>query len=114
MTFATFETLVKKKHPAVEIFKHGEFAGSKINVAIVFKPNGKVYQYNGTYCEVLNKLGIPSIYKHDYEAAVSTLTKYKALHGTQDEFFGIVFDYSREIEEHTNRLNDFEQNYIIV
>lgn len=76
--------------------------------------NGKIYQYNGTYCEVLNRLGVKAIYKHDYNALVSALEGYKKMNGTTNIFSGIVVDYSREIEEYTNRLNDVNANYVIV
>ena len=115
MTFSKFEELVKEKHPNATIFKHGEFAGNKINVAIIFNgEHGKVYQYNGTYCEVLNRLGVKAIYKHDYDGLVSALERYKKMNGTTNIFFGDVVDYSREIEEYTNRLNDVVANYVIV
>ena len=115
MTFSKFEKLVKGKHPNATIFKHGEFAGNKINVAIIFNgEHGKVYQYNGTYCEVLNRLGVKAIYKHDYNALVSALERYKKKNGTTNIFSGVIVDYSREIEECTNRLNDVVANYVIV
>lgn len=82
MTFAKFEELVKGKHPNAKVFKHGEFSGNKINVGICFEyvENSKfndTYQYNGTYCEVLNRLGINAIYKHDYDALVLALESAK-------------------------------------
>lgn len=115
MTFSKFEELVKEKHPNATVFKHGEFAGNKINVAIIFNgEHGKVYRYNGTYCEVLNRLGVKAIYKHDYNALVSALERYKKMNGTTNIFSGVIVDYSRKIEEYTNRLNDVNANYVIV
>lgn len=118
MTFARFEELVKANHPDVEIFKHGEFAGNKINVAIVFSKNafgeGKVYQYNGTYCEVLNRLGIKAIYKHDLDNAKSVLDRYVREHGTRNVFFGGVRYYDKEIKEWSERVADYEANFVIV
>ena len=115
MTFSKFEELVKEKRPNATVFKHGEFAGNKINVAIIFNgEHGKVYQYNGTYCEVLNRLGVKAIYKHDYNALVSALERYKKMNGTPNIFSGVIVDYSRKIEEYTNRLNDVNANYVIV
>lgn len=114
MTFIEFEKIVKSKHTEAEVFKHGEFAGNKINVAVIFNPNGKVYQYNGTYCEVLNKLGIKAIYKHNLANAENTLNRYIQDNGTEDIFgFGIC-DYTKEIEEWTERIKDYKENYIIV
>lgn len=115
MKFERFEELVKEKHPTATIFPHGKISGNKINVSIIFSGGcGKVYQYNGTYCDVLNKLGIKSIYKHDYNAIVCALERCIAEHGTEDKFFGGVLDRSAKIEEYRNRLNDLNENYIII
>lgn len=119
MTFAKFEKLVKRKHPNARVFKHGEFSGNKINVGICFEyvKNSKfndTYQYNGTYCEVLNRLGINAIYKHDYDALVLALESAKKRSGSKNIFTGETIDCSRKIEEYTNRLNDVNANYVIV
>lgn len=116
MTFERFENLVKDKHPNARIFKHGEYAGNKINVAIIFNGtyNEKVYKYNGTYCEVLNKLGIKAIYKHDYDAIVSSLEFFKKRNGSINMFSKRAVDYYREIEECIDRLHDIDANYVIV
>ena len=115
MTFSKFEELVKEKHPNIRLFKHGKFAGNKINVAIIFNgEHGKVYQYNGTYCEVLNRLGVKAIYKHNYNALVSAHERYKERNGTKNIFTGDTIDYSKEIEEYTNRINNIQANYVIV
>jgi hypothetical protein len=117
MTFARFEELVKAKHPDAEIFKHGEFAGNKINVAVIFHKNsfgeGKVYQYNGTYCEVLNRLGVKAIYKHDLDSAIATLEQYIRTNG-EDDWFGGVIDNTAKIAEWTARVADYEANFVIV
>jgi len=113
MTFTEIETIVKNKHPQAEVFKHGEFAGNKINVAVIFTPQSKVYQYNGTYCEVLNKLGFKAIYKHNLEAVKNALAKAKTEHGTKYEFFGLEIDNTEEIARLKSDLKEYE-SYIIV
>lgn len=123
MTFKRFEEIVKQKYPKAQLFKHGEMAGNCINVAVVFEPNTKVYQYNGNYCEVLNKLGIKAIYKHHYENKKRELERLKSKHGKPiDNMFifadedddDCIVDYSKEIEWYTNDIADIEQNYVIV
>ena len=42
------------------------------------------------------------------------LAKAKALHGTEDGFFGFTYDYSEEIEELTALINEIESDFIIV
>lgn len=113
MTFKRFEEIVKGKYPEAELFAHGEFSGNKINVAIVFEPHGKVYKYNGTYCEVLNRIGIKAIYKHDLESYRATLEMFKRTNGTEG-FFGEVIDNTESIANIERDIADFEQNYIIV
>ena len=116
MTFTRFEELVKEKHPKARIFSHGEYAGNKINVTIIFNGtnNEKVYQYNGTYCEVLNKLGIKAIYKHDYENLKSTLESYKEKNGTKCPFFGTVYDYNDRIDELVREIFYIQKTHVIV
>ena len=113
MTFTEFEVIVKNKYPQAEVFKHGEFVGNKINVAVIFTPQSKVYKYNGTYCEVLNKLGFKAIYKHNLEAVKNALAKAKAEHGTQDEFFGLEIDNTEDITRLEADLKEYE-SYIVV
>lgn len=114
MTFTEFSRIVKAKYPEAELFKHGEMAGNKINVAVIFNPDGKVYQYNGTYCEVLNKLKIKAVYKHNYENVISTLNRYIADNGKECEFFGGINNYDDDIERLTKIVKDYKENYIIV
>lgn len=113
MTFKRFEEIVKSKYPEAELFAHGEFSGNKINVAIVFEPHGKVYKYNGTYCEVLNRIGIKAIYKHDLEGTKAMLEMCKRMNGTKG-FFGDIIDNTEDIAKYKIEIADFEQNYIIV
>lgn len=114
MTFSNFKNIVKEKYPEAEMFAHGEFAGNKINVAIIFNPNNpKVYKYNGTYCEVLNKLGFKAIYRHDLENQIATLEMLQKLHGTEG-FWGDIIDNSKEIERVEQDITNFKENYIIV
>lgn len=113
MTFTEFGVIVKSKYPQAEIFKHGEFAGNKINVAVIFTPQSKAYKYNGTYCEVLNKLGFEAIYKHNLEAVKNALAKAKAEHGTKDDFFGLEVDNTEEIARLEAELQEYER-YIVV
>lgn len=116
MTFKNFTEVVKQKYPKAVIYPHGKFAGNKINVTIVFNGTNheKVYQYNGTYCEVLNKLGIKAFYKHNYGIMKSTLERYKEENGTVCPLFGITYNYDDAIKQLTAEIEDIEKNYIIV
>lgn len=113
MTFKRFEEIVKGKYPKAEVFSHGEFAGNKVNVAVIFEPNTRVYKYNGTYCEVLNKIGIKAIYKHDLENVRGVVEMLKRSNGTKG-FFGDIIDNTEMIAKYEVDIANYEQNYIIV
>ena len=115
MTFSRFEEVVKEKYPQARLFKHGEFAGSKINVAIIFNgEHGKVYNYNGTYCDVLNRLGIKAVYKHNYDSAKATLERYIRDNGKTCVFSGKPFDHSVQIALWTEIVQEMTDNCVIV
>lgn len=113
MKFKDFEQLVLQKYPTAKVFKHGEFSGSKINVGIAFNEYGKVYQYTGTYCYVLNKLGIKAIYSHDVWNIEQALARCKELHGTVG-LFGDIKDCTEEIQDYEKQLQDIYSNYVVV
>lgn len=115
MQFKEFERLVKEKHPNAEVTAHGKFGGdSKIGVTVIFEPMGKCYHYNGTYCEVLNRLGIKAIYRHDYDEARRSLERLKRQNGTRDVWFGHIKDYTIEINCYEKQIKKYENEYIII
>lgn len=114
MKFADFENIVKSKYPNAEVFKHGEFAGSKINVAIIFdatNPFSKAYRYNGTYVDVLNKLGFQACYKHDVKSVENTIAMLQRTHG-EEGFFGDIIDNTESIGKYQKILDDMLQMII--
>jgi hypothetical protein len=137
MTFTRFEEIIKEKYPKAVVTSHrgnGRYCGNNGNATTVcMRFNGeysKTYKYNGTYCDILNKLGIKTIYKHDYDALITAFNKEKE----NNDDSGIIALYSQlypyltkdeviekaarihtnKIADYTNRLNDIELNYIIV
>ena len=115
MQFKEFERLVKEKHPNAEVTAHGKFGGdSKIGVTVIFEPMGKCYHYNGTYCEVLNRLGIKAVYRHDYENTKRVLEKMRRDHGTRNYWFGGIIDYTLEIASFEEQIKEYENEYIII
>lgn len=118
MTFESFQKIVKERRPGVTVFQHGDFATKckNISVAVIYGPveTSKVYTYYGTYCEVLNRLGIKAIYAHDLKAIKSALAQYIERDGSVDFFSGEPVDYSAKIAEYAKLVEDYEKNYIIV
>lgn len=115
MTFEKFKSLVAKKYPDAEVYPHGDFSRNKIAVAIVFNPKlPKPYKYNGTYCEVLNRLGIKAIYQHDLDSLEAYLERYKKWHGSKNIFTNEVCDYTNDIAQLEAKINDYKTNFVIV
>ena len=67
MTEAKANEILRTKYPEATIFRRNSFGGtSSSEIAVVFKPNGRVYYYQASsYQVVLNKLGFNVLYKHD-------------------------------------------------
>lgn len=115
MTFNSFQTIVKKRYPQAEVFPHGKFGGnSKIDVKVVFTPLGKCYEYSGSYCYVLNRLGIKAIYAHDLRGAKCRLEWLKTTHGKPNIFSGVAMDNTEAIAECEAMIRDYEENYVVI
>jgi thiamine pyrophosphate-dependent acetolactate synthase large subunit-like protein len=116
MTFKEFESIVKENRPEITVFSHGEFAGNKINVAVIFNPSGhgKVYQYNGNYCNVLNKLGIKAIYSEDLWNLEMTLKRAIESNGQPNIFTDEPIDNSEDIARLKKEIAEIKRDYIIV
>lgn len=115
MTFRQFEELFKAKHPEGTVVQHGKFGGTEKNnkVAVTFGKDSKVYEYYGSYQNILGKVGIKVAYKSDIEALERRLAELEASNGQNDEFFGFTIDNSEAIEETKRRLNDIKDGILI-
>lgn len=115
MTFKKFEELFKTKYPEGEVVAHGQFGGTERNkkTTVIFKPEGKCYEYYGAYEDVLCRVGIDVISKHRYQSMKASLEWYKKDHGTPKLFGGTV-DHSETIARLTKEIEDIEKNTIIV
>lgn len=112
MTFETFEKIASTHRPDIIVSKHGDYCNnrSKNTLGIIFiKPDGKqsrVYDYHGTYAEILNKLKIQVVTKSDIASIEAELKTYEDLNG-QESIFAFddeVLDYSKEIADTKARL----------
>ena len=112
MTFPEFESVVKGVYPEAKLFRHGELSRQKIGVAVIFDGSGKVYNYSGTYVEVLNKLNIRACYKHDIECLRDTIAMLKRTNGKKS-CFGMVINNDNEIMTRESLLDDLLENCII-
>ena len=113
MKFTDFENIVKTRYPEIELYPHGSGHNS-VSVRIQFRPGGKSYDYNGSYVYVLNKLGILSVYRHDYEETKKILANYISNNGKPNIFSDKPMDYSRQITDYTDLVHRYETMYLII
>lgn len=109
MTFKTFEKIATAHRPDVRVSKHGDYCNnkSKNTLGIVFvKADGsesRVYDYHGTYAEILNKLKIQVVTKSDIASLEAELAYYEKKHGKKKVF---VFDGESEINDFSKEISD--------
>lgn len=116
MTFKTFEGIVKEHRPEIEVAPHGQHlgAGNSVSVAVIFNPPyGKVYNYRGSYCDVLNQLGIKACYRSQLITLKETIKRSKNAHGTRS-LFGYLIDNTKEIQRCEEELARLEREFIII
>lgn len=118
MTFQKFKAIAESFRPDVKVSQHGDYCTgkSKYTLGIIFCQDGKkskVYDYSGTYADILRRLGIQVITKSDYLTTKSQLEYYKENHGTMCPFFGIINDYSEQIKEYEEKLKYYDSNKVV-
>lgn len=116
MTFKKFEELFLAKYPDGEVIAHGKMGGTESNkkTTVIFKPNGKCYEYYGAYEDVLCRVGIKTISNSRLSSLKATLNTYRTWNENPIELFGIVATYDAEIQRMEAEIADIEANYIVV
>lgn len=118
MTFEKFKRIAEQFRPDVRVSRHGDFCNgkSKWTLGIVFIRNGResrVYNYSGSYADILNRLDIPVITKSDVKTTLAELERCKRNHGTKDIFFGGTMDYSEEIKRLEENLEWYNSDEVV-
>ena len=120
MTFKQFEQTVLHFRKDVIVSKHGDFCTNKSNntLGVVFISNNKqskVYDFSGTYEEILHKLDIKEFHTNDdilhYTREIERLEKDN---GTKSFFSSKLVDNSMKINEYKAILESFNSEYRIV
>ena len=122
MTYKQFETTVNHFRNDVKVSQHGTFCNndSKTTLGIIFIKDGKeskVYDFSGTYSEVLNKLDIFKFYEDsDIEFLNAQLAKLEESHGkvARLSLNKLPVDNSSKIKEAKETLEDMKGWYKIV
>ena len=122
MTFKQFEATVKHFRSDIVVSKHGEFCNNKSEntLGIIFIKDGKeskVYDFSGTYSEVLNKLDIFKFYEDsDIEFLNAQLAKLEESHGkvARLSLNKLPVDNSSKIKEVKETIEDMKGWYKIV
>lgn len=102
MTFNEFKKTVEHFRNDIIVSKHGEYCDnkSKTTLGIIFINNGKqskVYNYRGTYGEVLAKLKITEWYTDDMiENLKCQIERLEKVNGRKNLFGGYI-DNTNEI-----------------
>ena len=117
MTFKKFEELFKTKYPEGEVLRHGGMGQTRTTgqASVIFKPDGKVYDYYGAYEDILCRIGIKVISKARVRHAEQALERYRKDHNTPKLFADQGnYDFSEQIAELEDWLDKIYAEYIIV
>ena len=110
MTFKEFAGIVSAEKPGITVSQKSntEHGG----VLVTFKPGGKAYIYKGGYQQILNKLGIDKMGKHEKAEALLNLQNlldyYKRNNSKDNIFTGKMADYTKEIEDTERKIKELE------
>lgn len=122
MTYKQFETTVNHFRNDVKVNQHGTFCNndSKTTLGIIFiedNKESKVYDFSGTYSEVLNKLDIFKFYEDsDIEFLNNQLVKLEENHNkiARLSLTKLPVDNSSKIKEIKATIEDMKGWYKIV
>lgn len=110
MTFKEFAGVVYAEKPELTVSQKSntEHGG----VLVTFKPGGKAYLYKGSYQQILTKLGIDKMGKHEKAESLFNLQNlldyYKRNNGEENIFTGKTNDYTEEIADIERRIKELK------
>lgn len=111
MTFEKFDSIVKTKYPQVTTRKNITDG----TTCVIFRPNSKVYEYKGTYGQVLEKLGFETITKREVQNLEEWLKYEIEIDGKPDELgFSDIVDNTESIKNLKRQLKEIYDNFIII
>ena len=110
MTYKEFKAIVSAEKPELTVSQKSKTQDG--GVMVTFKPGGKAYIYKGSYQQILSKIGIDKMGKHEKTEALLNLQNlldyYKRNNGKKSIFTGKTTDYTKEIKDTERKIKDLE------
>lgn len=110
MTYKEFAAIVAAEKPELTVTQKSNTQQG--GVLVTFKPGGKAYIYKGSYQQILSKLGIDKMGKHEKAESLLNLQNlldyYKRHNGKKSIFTGKMIDYTKEIEDTESKIKELE------
>lgn len=110
MTFKKFKEIVTLHKPEITVYQHGD----NNSVSVQFTPDGKIYDYSGSYIYVLNRIGIKAVHQSDLNMLEKELARLETDNGKPNIWFGGIADYSEQIDWHKTEIDRIKKECIIV
>lgn len=110
MTFKKFKDIVNTYKPEITVYQHGD----NNSVSVQYTPDGRIYDYSGSYIHVLNRIGIKAVYQSDLNMMEEELHRLEAKDGKKDIWFDTIADYSKQIEWQKNEIDRIKKECIII
>lgn len=122
MTYETFQRVFLANHPDGSVSRHSnEYAcGQKVStnhVNVTFTPNGRMYEYKGTYCEILVKTHCDFAFRSDIEYMKKKIAGLEESNGKPNPyslFNKTPVDNTAEIERCKKELAVMESSKMIL
>ncbi len=111
MNLTEFTSIVRNKYPNAVIHRQETYLDNRMKIMIMFYRYGKAFTYKGTYCEILNKLGIKAITKTEFATLCARLAVLKCAIENED---GTKNENNPEYLELNNKVNNIKSDYIII
>ena len=111
MNLTEFTSIVRNKYPNAVIHKHKTELNNRVELMIMFYRYGKAFTYKGTYCEILNKLGIKAITKYEFDTLCAKFAVLECAIKNED---GVINKNNPEYLNLYEKLYNIKNGYIII
>lgn len=99
MTFSQFSAISRAARPGVVVSPHGDS-----RVSIIFPGSEKVYDFSGSYAQVLYKIGVVCVTRDDVAGLEAEIKALEASNGKTNIFSRFPVDNSEKIQQKKKEL----------